>query len=91
MGVTLHFIDEQTDMGTPIKHKETVLLKTDSIEEFASRHFSNEMNVMYDFEFHIENQNTFNFSTEDPTKRMPRNIEKDLFNKFEEYKDLFAI
>ena len=49
------------------------------------------MDVICDFEFHIENQNTFNFSAEEPTKRMPKSIEKDLFTKFEEYKDIFAI
>ena len=91
MGVTLHIIDAETDMGTPIKHKETVLLKNDTIDTFASRHFRNEMDVICDFEFHIENQNTFNFSAEEPTKRMPKSIEKDLFTKFEEYKDIFAI
>ena len=91
MGVTLHFIDAETDMGTIIKQKETMLLKTDTIQEFASRHYFNEINVMYDFEFHLENKNSFASSTEEPTKRMPKNIEDELFSEFEVYKDIYAI
>ena len=50
MGNTLHFIDNDTDLGKIIHQTKTSLYKDDTIFTFASRHYDSEINILVNFE-----------------------------------------
>ena len=92
MGVTLHYIDEQVDMGKIVSIVPTPVFCSDSLESFARRHYENEINLIVNFSDHLEHpSNPFEgLVTEESTRRMPQEIERCLLDKFEQYKDKFS-
>ena len=92
MGNTLHFIDNDTDLGKIIHQTKTPLYKDDTIFTFASRHYDSEINILVNFEKFINKKKfkNLNLTKKKPTKRMPLDIEKNLATKFEKYKMKFA-
>ena len=52
-GCTLHFIDSRTDLGTIISHKCTPILKKDIMSHFFKNHYRNEINMLINFEEHL--------------------------------------
>ena len=46
IGNTLHYIDENVDLGKIISHKVTKLYAKDTLTSFAKRHYYNEINML---------------------------------------------
>jgi len=88
VGNTLHFIDEQVDKGEIISVIKTEILKEDTIESFAGRHYENEIEMLSNFDKHLKNpQNPFReCETGRAFRRMPIAVEQELSKCFDEYK-----
>ena len=93
VGNTLHFIDYRVDAGEIIYQEATPLFISDTIENFALRHYEYEIKILLDFEKHLEVRSTraFELSEGIAHKRMPQDIEKQMLVRFEEYKARFAV
>lgn len=91
MGVSLHYIDEKVDVGELISIKQTKLLPEDSIKEFANRHYQLEIDMLVDFEYHINKPSLLKCKSFPPTMRMPNEKEKETLLQFKSYKKKFAI
>ena len=50
LGVTLHYIDAEVDAGEIISIVPTPILKSDTFETLAARHYENEINTLINFE-----------------------------------------
>jgi len=90
MGVSLHYIDERVDVGELISIKHTKLFSHDSIEDFANRHYQLELDMLINFEYHINNPSISIHESFPPTMRMPSEKEKEIVLKFKEYKHKFV-
>ena len=92
MGVTLHYIDEQVDMGEIVSIVPTPVFRSDSLDSFARRHYENEMDVIANFMYHLEHpSNPFHgIAAGESMRRMPLEIEKLLPEKFEIYKRQYS-
>ena len=89
IGNTLHYIDKSVDHGKVVSHKITPLFKSDTIELLAKRHYNEEIRMLINFEYHINNPNIIKLKLKDPNMRMPSNLEKNLHKTFKDYKDIF--
>ncbi len=89
LGVSLHIINEKTDSGYLIKSRKTLFGHKDSLTNVAKKHYENEIDLLSNFEKFLKNKKIKlkNFSV--PTKRMPFDIEKNLFLYFRDYKKKF--
>lgn len=92
LGVTLHYIDKNVDMGEVISVVETPVFITDSLETLARRHYETEIKVLASFEKYLSQPvNKFsNISSRDATMRMPFDTEVRMARMFDEYKERFA-
>lgn len=91
IGNTLHYIDEETDSGEVLSIMKTPLYPSDTIETFARRHYEYEINMLSNFNDYIHHP-IFDYHqlVEEPvTKRMPNEIEKDIYEYFSKYKKKF--
>ena len=93
LGVTLHFIDEQVDLGQIISVVPTTVYWSDNLEILALRHYKNEIECLCQFEEHLVNPNNlFEYAKEFKAKmRMPHAQELELVNTFDLYKKKYAI
>lgn len=92
IGNTLHFIDHRVDAGEIIYQEKTPLYMSDSIEEFALRHYSCEIEMLSNFYEHLLNKSKIQFDLEEGVahKRMPLDVETEMLCRFEAYKGKFA-
>jgi UDP-2-acetamido-3-amino-2,3-dideoxy-glucuronate N-acetyltransferase len=91
IGCTLHFINQDKDASEAIKSRETYLLKSDTLQDFKNRHFKNEVELLCDFEFHLEHKNTISLSTQPSNNKIKEKFESDLNKQFEDYKRKYAV
>lgn len=89
IGVSLHIINEKTDSGFLLKSRETLFKQKDSLKSVAKKHYKNEIYLLSNFEKFIKNKKKILSNKHIPTKRMPFEIEKDLFKYFKSYKKKF--
>jgi phosphoribosylglycinamide formyltransferase-1 len=92
LGVTLHLIDPEVDAGEVIAIFETPVFPSDTIEVLARRHYELELNVLSE-SIRILNQPRSlpgNYPANAPRMRMPFAMEKDMLEKFNEYKLKFS-
>jgi phosphoribosylglycinamide formyltransferase-1 len=82
VGNTLHFIDSKIDQGRIITQKLTKLAKSDTILTFAKRHYLEEINLLINFDFYLQNKNIFKLKKQKSKLRMPKNLEKKIILKF---------
>lgn len=87
LGVTLHYIDENVDKGVIISVIPAPVYKGDTLETLARRHYNNEINILSNFVFHLNNPiNDFkNIPLCESRKRMGVEFEKKMLEKFPEY------
>jgi phosphoribosylglycinamide formyltransferase 1 len=93
LGVTMHFIDAEVDAGKIIAVVRTPVFKTDSLEVLARRHYELELDVESEFLAFLDEKDRGilpQYPANPPRMRMPAAIEKEMFAKFEEYKQRFA-
>jgi phosphoribosylglycinamide formyltransferase-1 len=91
IGNTLHFIDENVDAGEIISVKQTPVYKNDTLSSFAERHYTNEIDMLANYNHHLQNPNNDFAEAEQGMayRRMPIEIERNLESFFEEYKKHF--
>jgi phosphoribosylglycinamide formyltransferase-1 len=92
LGVTLHLIDAQVDAGEMIAVFETPVFPSDTIEVLARRHYELELDVLSE-SIQVLNQPRFlptNYPANAPRMRMPFAAEKDMLEKFNEYRLKFS-
>ncbi len=89
IGVSLHIINEKTDSGFLLKSRETLFKHKDSLNSVAKKHYKNEIDLLSNFEKFVKNKKKILSNKYIPTKRMPFEIEKDLFKYFKSYKKKF--
>ena len=92
VGNTLHFIDYHVDAGEIIYQKITPVFCSDTIEEFASRHYKLEIQMMLNFESYLQvpHQLSLPYGERAAHRRMPKEIEIEMLENFEKYKHKFA-
>ena len=92
LGLTMHYIDENIDEGEIISIIRTPVFATDTLQKLAWRHYHNELIMTMNFEQYLSFPKIEYCTAQEmpPTRRMPLKTEKELFNKFEEYKSQYA-
>lgn len=92
VGNTLHYVDEQVDVGEIVSVIPTPVFASDTIEIFARRHYENEINLMCKFEYYLEHpQNVYqDIPMQDSTRRMPWEKEQALEECFRKFKQKFV-
>lgn len=92
IGNTMHFISGEVDAGEILAIKRTDVFRTDTIDSFARRHYENELQLMANFEKNIHSGvlDFKNIETSDAKRRMPADIEKNIFKAFDEYKEFWV-
>lgn len=93
LGVTLHYIDESVDEGEIIAVIPTPVYQEDTIETFARRHYENEIGILVDYEFYLNNPNNSfaSIQSDEPCMRMKRTDEVKMISVFEEYKQEYRV
>ncbi|MEM7251841.1 MAG: formyltransferase family protein [Pseudomonadota bacterium] len=91
MGNTLHIIDEEADSGEVIAHLETPLFSTDTLEDFAERHYKSELWMLQNFDHFLSNRRVESLPKEDASRRMPMETEKEMVDRFSDYRDKYAV
>lgn len=86
VGVSLHIINEHTDSGYLLKSRKTNLVESDSLKQFAKKHYFNEIDLLSNFENYLDCKPQKIIEKNPPTMRMPYDIEIFFFNSFEQYK-----
>lgn len=90
IGNTLHFIDSKVDFGKIITHKLTPIFQSDTTHFFSKRHYSEEIRMLINFEYHLNNPNILELKTKNPKMRMPLDQEKIMLKNFKQYKEIFC-
>ena len=89
VGATLHFIDKNIDLGKTIHQTITPISSSESLKEFAKKHYDYEIFLLSNFEFFLNSKKRIKIKQEKPTLRIPLSKEKKLKLKFEKYKVKF--
>jgi len=92
LGVSLHLMDAEVDAGEVIAIFETPVFPSDTIEILARRHYELELNVLSE-SMRILNQPKslhINYPANAPRRRMPLAVEKDMLEKFDDYRLRFS-
>ena len=91
LGNTLHRIDADVDLGTVFHHRPTDIFKGDDIQTLALRHYDAEADTLINFERYLADGTVLTLETGEPTKRMPLALESQMLEKFESFKQKFAV
>ena len=91
LGVTLHAIDNEVDVGKVLEIKRTPVFQSDTIESLARRHYENELELVLNFDKILSLLNktrpiTEHFSRKPAKMRMPRNVELEMLEIFNDWK-----
>lgn len=88
IGVTTHFLGKYIDAGEIIERKEIKISKWDTFHSVAQKIYENEIDMLVNAIELIDEPHQFIIPKEKEIfKRMPQNLEKELFKRFEELKD----
>jgi phosphoribosylglycinamide formyltransferase-1 len=92
LGINMHFIDAQVDVGEIIAVIPTNIYKTDSFATLARRHYENEIDCISNFDRYLKNpRNDFlKIEVSESRKRMPIEQERELTQKFSDYTEKFG-
>lgn len=92
VGVTTHLLGGEVDMGKIIERRIIDIYKTDTFHSVAQRVYENEISMLVAAIEKSEDKHLGTVSVENYEihKRMPRNIEKNLMEMFEQYKKNYA-
>ena len=86
LGNTLHFVDENIDLGEIISQNITPILPNDTLEEAAKRHYDAEVSMLSNFEKFLHQGKYFYLPRKKPRLRMKVSKEERLYKNFEIYK-----
>lgn len=86
VGITLHLIDQEVDMGRVLSITQTPILSSDDIFTLARRHYELELDLLTNAPWMLDHGVT-DFGTEKPAKmRMKRETEAEMMARFEDWK-----
>ena len=90
IGVTTHFLGSYIDAGEVIERREVLVNAFDTFHSVAQRIYENEIDILVGAieKVDIEHEMILPSDENDLFKRMPEDKERELFQKFEEYKQL---
>ncbi len=93
IGVTTHLIGEYVDAGLIIERRNIPVYKTDTFHSLAQRVYENEVSMLVEAIEKYDSSGLTMIYPEDYEvhKRMPINIEKELMDCFERYKNDYGI
>lgn len=91
IGNTLHIIDERADFGEVLHQIKTPLFKSDTLEEFAARHYDNEIWMLTHFDRFIKGGTVLDLPENKARMRMPMAKEEMMVAAFDDYKARFAL
>jgi len=86
LGNTLHFIDADVDLGTLIHHQRTDVFEDDDLVSLARRHYFNELYLLSHFDLYLSKGNVLELPLHSPTKRMPKDVEAQMIQRFDQFK-----
>lgn len=89
VGITLHFIDKNIDLGKIIYQTITPISSRENFKEFAKKHYDYEIFLLSNFEFFLNSTKIMKMKTEKSTLRIPLSKEKKLNFRFQKYKVKF--
>ena len=87
IGITLHIIDEEVDKGNILFIQKTQVFSDDNIFTLAKRHYQNEIDLLVNFQNFLTKDFNQIYPIKEPYLRMPLEIEKQLFDRFEAWKE----
>ena len=93
IGVTTHLVGEYVDAGLVIERREIPVYTSDTFHSLAQRVYENEVSMLVEAVGRMKN---CSFEMMYPGnyevhKRMPAKVEKDILQRFEEYKNKYGI
>lgn len=92
IGNSIHYIDEEADAGEVIAVRPTPVFESDTLEQFARRHYELEIDMMIDFEHLLAVGGGVAEHEERPARmRMPAARQQELFAAFDAYKAKYAV
>lgn len=91
IGNTLHIIDERADFGEVLHQVKTPLFKSDTLQEFADRHYDNEIWMLTHFERFLKGGTILDLPENKARMRMPKEKEIEMMDSFGAYKAKFAL
>jgi len=93
LGVSLHYIDKEVDAGDIISVIPTEIYETDSLETLSRRHYENEVKMLSNFDYYLQNpiNNFKNIKIGEAKMRMKIEIEVKMARIFDEYIEQFSL
>lgn len=88
IGATTHFLGEYVDAGEIIERREIRVETSDTFHSVAQRVYENEIDMLVGAIEKIDEVHEFIVPDGEIFKRMPESKERELFRKFEEYKQI---
>jgi len=87
MGVTIHKIDNNVDLGSPIHHSRTFVQENDDIKILAERHYKNEISTLCEYiSGSLKTNKIYNLEFNPSRRRMSIDLENLTLRKFQDYK-----
>jgi len=86
LGNTLHVIDSGVDAGRVLAHLPTPVFEEDDLTTLARRHYDNEIWMLANFLNLMSGPTIEGLKENEPTKRMPKEIESQMVQAFDSYK-----
>jgi phosphoribosylglycinamide formyltransferase-1 len=86
LGNTLHVIDEDIDAGRILHQERTSVFEEDDLDTLARRHYEAELDLLAYFDRYLQGGAPFELSVQEPTKRMPTQLEAETIRRFDQYK-----
>jgi len=91
LGITIHQIDQEVDMGKVIHHEPTPVFESDDIQVLANRHYRNEINAISNFICRSLDIRQFdNMPIMESKMRMSAVKEAEMVRRFEDFKSQYS-
>lgn len=87
LGVTTHYLGEYVDAGEIIERREILIKQYDTFHSVAQRIYENEIDMLVNAIKKEEEEHEYIIPTNEAFRRMPKEKEKTLFDKFEKLKE----
>jgi len=89
MGVTIHQINSEIDLGIIIHHSKTIIYEQDNIMDLAKRHYLNEIDCLSQYiNSSLKRKILPNLKLKESRRRMSSETEDLIIDKFDTYKNL---
>ena len=88
MGVTIHQINAEVDLGVHIHHSKTIIYENDNIADLAERHYRNEVNSLCEYiSGTLAVKKICDLECKESRMRMDLDKEGFILEKFNDYKN----